>query len=124
MGLKNIQNAIRKSWDQDTCYPSVKDNWKKDLPELGQCAVTALLIQDKLGGNIVFDETNNHFWNILPNGETIDLTRKQFSDEVKIVPMYIVDRNYLLFSESAKRQKTLARYKLLKKRVNSYLSHY
>lgn len=54
--LANSQRvAIRVSWSQKTCYPPDQDQWSEKNPSLGQCAVTALLVQDLVGGNILFD---------------------------------------------------------------------
>src|ERR1035437_7117955 len=78
--LLELEIALRKSWNSETCYPGSKNDWKNSLPELGQCAITSLIVNDYFGGDIVFSKDYNHIWNILPNGETVDLTRKQFGD--------------------------------------------
>jgi hypothetical protein len=115
-----IKQVFRKAWDRKTCFPQVKDQWNEDLPELGQCAVTALILQDKFGGEIVYNKKNNHFWNKLPSGEFLDLTRAQFRNSKITVDLY-VDRSEILESKEAKLYRTKVRYNLLKKKVSSEL---
>ncbi|SRR5579871_93005 len=117
LSFSTIQNLIKKAWDAKTCFPVQTKEWNESLPELGQCAVTALLVQDYLGGDIAFNKTYNHFWNILSDGEEIDLTKNQFKSIPRLNIDSTVTRQALLNSESADRQRTKARYELLKKRV-------
>ena len=48
--------------------------WSADNSAAGQCTVTALLIQELLGGRIVYGELNGveHYWNYLPSEEELD----------------------------------------------------
>lgn len=59
--------------------------WTAANPAWGQCATTACVVQDILGGDIVWGEARppqggviSHYWNRV-NGQDIDLTRRQFS---------------------------------------------
>src|SRR5262249_40968777 len=59
--------------------------WSESNPSRGQCAVTALLIRELLGGDILVSNVmregrrvDRHAWNRLPSGLTLDLTREQF----------------------------------------------
>jgi hypothetical protein len=117
-----LRQAVRQSWDAETCYPVQKKEWKKELPEIGQCAVTALLLQDYLGGNIAFNEANDHFWNVLPNGDVVDLTRTQFRHPIELTVDALCNRDEILHSREADRQNTFQRYELLKQRVENKLS--
>ena len=117
-----VKMAIKQAWDKMTCYPLVKNEWNKDKPEIGQCAVTSLVIQDFLGGYIVFNQTYDHFWNVLPSGSHLDLTRKQFENDPDLKIDAYVNRYDILFSASAKEQNTYNRYKLLKRRIHRLLS--
>ncbi|MBI1363082.1 MAG: hypothetical protein GC134_03780 [Proteobacteria bacterium] len=67
-------------------------NWTPENPAYGQCAVTALLVQDLCGGEIVWAEAVlpdgskvSHYFNRLDGGEELDVTRGQFP-EGTIVP--------------------------------------
>jgi hypothetical protein len=121
MKLESIERAIRKSWAADTCYPVQKKEWNKRKPERGQCAVTALILHEFFGGEIVFNKRRDHFWNILPDGQEVDLTRKQFNEPVRLKVDAHCNREELLYSSTAVRQKTAKRYQLLLHRVQANL---
>ena len=83
--LGELEDAVRASWGADTT--DEPERWSPANPALGQCVVTALLVRELLGGeilvaNVVRDgrRVDNHAWNRLPSGLTIDLTRTQFVD--------------------------------------------
>lgn len=88
------------------------DHWNEHNPALGQCAVTALIVQDYFGGVLVRadNEGVGHYWNRV-GGVEIDLTRSQFktwapSNEIE------GDREYVLSSPETK-----YRYELLTARL-------
>ena len=83
--LVELERAIRESWAADTVDPD--DGWSADNPARGQCDVTALVLHDFLGGELmasdVFldgDRIMAHMWNRLPSGIEVDLTREQFHE--------------------------------------------
>ncbi|MGW6058255.1 YunG family protein [Streptomyces sp. NPDC055189] len=86
--LTDIEEAVRASWGPDT-YPSDSSHvWPPDNPARGQCGVTALVLQDLLGGELIRGEvrvagewTDHHWWNRLGEGLEVDLTREQFMPE-------------------------------------------
>lgn len=123
MEIENIgklEKALRASWDKKTCYPNCAKDWSPANPELGQCAVTALIVQDYLGGSLLYCEHNFHFWNGV-DGTTIDLTRNQFPSNSIICIDGEKSREYVLESQDAIDAKTPERYELLKKRVQKKL---
>lgn len=73
-----LVTAIRQAWAADTSYDP--DRWSPANPAWGQCAVTALIVQDALGGELVrgVAAETTHFWNELPDGSVVDLTLEQF----------------------------------------------
>ena len=85
--LADIERAIRSSWSEETCDPVALDEWSTENPSRGQCAVTSLVVQDFLGGELLLAEVLNadgsrqglHYWNRLASGVEVDLTREQFS---------------------------------------------
>jgi hypothetical protein len=87
---------------------------------LGQCAVTALLINERYGGKILYNAQFDHYWNVLPNGQKIDLTRKQFHNK-RVTEGTPVSRKQILHSATAKKFRTGKRYGLLKQRVNAII---
>jgi hypothetical protein len=55
-----------------------------DNPALGQCGVTALVVNDLLGGEILKTPLSEgwHFYNRI-NGQVYDFTASQFSEEIQ-----------------------------------------
>lgn len=84
---EDIEAAVRAAWARDTCDPVDADDWSPANPARGQCGTTALTINDLLGGDLVVAEVLHadgsrqgvHWWNRLPDGTEIDLTREQFT---------------------------------------------
>jgi hypothetical protein len=87
--LAGIEGIIRSSWGADTCPPDVHNPvWDPANRARGQCGVTALVVHDLLGGDLVRAEVRAagervdfHWWNLLPGGVEVDLTREQFGPE-------------------------------------------
>ncbi len=106
--------VLAHAWAADTA----KGDWSPDCPMLNQCAVTALVVQDWLGGDLLRCLTakgDSHYWNQLPNGKEVDLTAGQFvysGDEPLRSDTIIRTREYVLSFPD-----TVARYEILKRRV-------
>lgn len=83
----DIEALIRSSWSEKTCDPEDLPEWSPENPARGQCAVTALVVQDLLGGELLLAEVRNadgsrqgvHYWNRFADGVEVDLTREQFT---------------------------------------------
>jgi hypothetical protein len=99
LSLDAIQEAIRCAWSVDTCDPSDTSVWSTENAALGQCAVTALVVHDLIGGQLLeaevhFEDGNRqgfHYWNRLP-GIDLDLTREQFRNGEVIGEPRLIDR--------------------------------
>ena len=85
MTLEVLEPLVRAAWGADTCDPSDLADWRPGNPARGQCGVTALVLQDLLGGDLILGkvfeggvQTGYHYWNRLPDGREIDLTAEQF----------------------------------------------
>jgi hypothetical protein len=114
--LEALQGAIRASWSLETCDPIDAAQWTPDNPSRGQCAVSALVVHDFFGGElleaeVLFDDGSRqgfHYWNRLPSGD-VDLTSEQFTEHEIVQEPRTVDRlpdapwraheQYLLFRE-------------------------
>lgn len=97
--LADVQHAVRMSWGKDTCDPADRPDWHVDNPARGQCGVTALVLNDLLGGDLVLGEvrvagerTGVHYWNRFGAGVEVDLTRDQFGPEESVVGAEVVTR--------------------------------
>ncbi len=97
--LGAIEGAIRACWSIETCDPTDATKWTPANPSLGQCAVTALVVHDLVGGELLEAEVHYadgsrqgfHYWNRLA-GVDIDLSRAQFASNEHVQPPHLVDR--------------------------------
>ncbi|MFI7322183.1 hypothetical protein [Streptomyces venezuelae] len=97
--LTDIEAALRDSWGADTYPPDSTNSWPPDNPARGQCGVTALVLHDLLGGELMRGEvlvdgvrTDYHWWNRLGAGVEIDLTREQFAPEEIVTAGAVIAR--------------------------------
>ena len=74
MTPNDLFSVIQDAWSEET-----SPHWRPDNPPFGQGAVTALVVHDLFGGDIVKAEAPSgwHFYNVV-EGERYDLTRDQF----------------------------------------------
>ena len=111
----DLYNILLRFWCADTCAPRMRDKWTKDNPTLGQCSITAFLVQDLFGGEVygVLREGGNyHCYNKVVEF-IFDLTSEQFGDEKLVYDCSIPQSREVHF---AKQEKYL-RYEFLKEKV-------
>lgn len=114
MEIGQLKQLLIQSWDLRTCSPGLRDKWNEENPSLGQCAITALIVNDFFGGKIMrcMASSGSHYYNIIDD-ELLDLTVEQFLGEI---PQYENGeertREYLLSNEDTKN-----RYLLLNKNL-------
>ncbi|PIE03793.1 MAG: hypothetical protein CSA81_00445 [Acidobacteria bacterium] len=116
--VSKIKNFLRQAWSAETCYPKQASDWSTDNPSLGQCAVSALVVQDQLGGELAkcYVGENSHYFNVI-DGQIIDTTAEQFwPEEVDYADFVIKKRQDLLADES-----TRVRYEKLRQRFDQSL---
>ena len=121
MDINELKNILSKSWSSETCSPSLRNEWSENNPSLGQCAITAMIVNDIFGGKIMrcMASSGSHYYNMIDD-KIIDLTVEQFLGEI---PQYEEGtertREYLLSNEDTKK-----RYLLLLNniRINSMIS--
>src|ERR1700722_2259411 len=97
--LEALQAAIRASWSLETCDPTDAAEWTPANPSRGQCAVTALVVHDLFGGQLLEAEVHFHdgsrqgfhYWNRLA-GVDVDLTREQFTSHEIVQESQVIDR--------------------------------
>jgi hypothetical protein len=82
-----LADALREVWAADTCSPDdvERAGWSSANPAWGHCDITALIVNDVFGGDLMVGEVHLageqhgfHWWNRLPGEREIDLTREQF----------------------------------------------
>jgi len=99
VSLEVLQSAIRGSWCLETCDPTDAADWALTNPSVGHCAVTALVVHDFFGGELleaeVFFQNGSrqgfHYWNRLA-GVEVDLTREQFKSQEVVQEPQVVER--------------------------------
>ena len=81
--LPILEKKLLSAWSRETSY--LPDEWSTENPARWQCAVTAIVVQELFGGDIlkcnVSGEGSSHFYNIVRNGELVDFTRSQFNED-------------------------------------------
>jgi hypothetical protein len=116
--ILELEEALRKSWRRELCNAKDAQVWSSDNPAFGMCAITALVVDDYLAGQIVKDDNNDHYWN---GSQGIDLTREQFPADRVLAVTRVRPRNELLEGERAVAAGTPQRYLLLKGLVEENL---
>ncbi|MCD7726627.1 MAG: hypothetical protein LUI12_13925 [Clostridiales bacterium] len=80
---QDLYDALSEIWCADTCAPRMSQNWTPENKTLGQCSITAFLVQDIFGGQvygILRPDGNYHCYNVI--GDSLfDLTSEQFGKE-------------------------------------------
>lgn len=96
----DIERVIRSAWSAASCDPVDLDEWSPQNPARGQCAVTALIVQEFVGGELLLADVHNddgsrqgvHFWNRLAGGLEVDLTREQFRPTEVVQSPKVIER--------------------------------
>lgn len=123
MKIEKLKQLLIKCWSLETCSSSLKKQWSKDNPSVGQCAITALIVNDYFGGKIMrcMSLSGSHYYNLIDD-KIVDLTVEQFLGEI---PLYKegteVEMEYLFSNEDTKK-----RYLMLVNNIqkNLKLSHF
>lgn len=75
-----LYNRLKRLWSRESCAPRMRESWNEANPTLGQCSITAFLVQDLFGGRVYgvpLPDGNFHCYNVV-NGRAFDLTSEQF----------------------------------------------
>lgn len=101
--LDEFRSVLHRCWSLET-----SSQWLPDNPARGQCNVTALVVCDRFGGEILKTPVGDewHFYNRVA-GTVYDLTAEQFS----VLPAYLdipSTRDEALAGTAPERYQTLA----------------
>src|ERR1700737_4540681 len=116
--IADLEAVLPQAWSAETS--SEPNGWSLANPALGQCAVTALVVQDFLGGELLRGEVGNvsHYWNILTSGQKVDLTIRQFGTKQPTIENVAGrSRDYVLSFPA-----TQIRYRILTERGRNLLT--
>ncbi|MBQ6173208.1 MAG: hypothetical protein IKS31_02170 [Clostridia bacterium] len=81
---RDYYDLLKDCWCAETCAPRMRADWSPDNPTLGQCSVTAFLMQDVFGGRVYgipLADGSVHCFNVA-DGCLFDLTSEQFGETV------------------------------------------
>ena len=118
--ISNLYNIFLDIWDINTCATRLREQYDSIHKSLGQCSISAFLIQDIFGGDVFgvkLDDGNFHCFNKI--GDVIfDLTSEQFT-------IRNIELNYTLEypqnrENHFKKQEKYERYLLLKQKLFNY----
>lgn len=110
-------DLLSEIWCEETCAPRMRKDWTPENRTLGQCSVTAFLIQDLYGGmvyGVPLGDGNYHCFNQVEDC-VFDLTSEQFGDTKLDYTDCPVQDRAVHFAKAEKK----ARYELLKERLLS-----
>lgn len=119
-----VSAAIVASWSRETCYArdDYIDRGRTGDRSRGQCGTTALVLNDYFGGKLVVadvfvDDLKDgvHYWNRLPDGRLVDLTKMQFLSNETLGTAKVLSRS------PGPPANGVAQYSLLKDRVANVL---
>lgn len=117
MKIEELRELLVKCW--------------KDGSSKGQCYVTALIVQDFFGGDLLrFKEyplERSHYWNLLPDGCEVDLTSDQFGGDGFSPVFHITDYHPHIFTREQKLYPyypTVVRYAELMLKLSKMLDKY
>lgn len=111
---------IRNAWCRETAHPSYQKNWSEENPSYGQCAVTALWVNEVLSMPIYKCKVGRitHYYNMWINThQVIDLTSGQLNGK-KIA---YFDGERVVREQLLKCKHVKERYELLKARMENLI---
>lgn len=117
---RDLYDRLCRIWCAETCAPRLRDRWCEANKTLGQCSITAFLVQDIFGGKVLgipLSNGNFHCYNVV--GDCVfDLTSEQFGDEkLSYMSSNPEQEREIHFSKQEKRE----RYEYLKRRLKDDL---
>ena len=114
----DLYDVLSEIWCEYTCAPRLRFRWTKYNKTVGQCSITAFLVQDIFGGDVYgveIGENTYHCFNKI-NGLVFDLNSEQFNEVLDYDNSTLQSRD-THFSKEEKYE----RYLYLKKKLNEYL---
>lgn len=118
--LSDLYNVLRECWSKETAYPACQKYWSRNDPSCGQCAITAMLVNDMFGGSIhriELSDGGTHYFNKIQE-HYIDLTSEQFSlyrIPISYEPNEQMNRDYCGCNKN-----TSERFQLLLKNIEAF----
>lgn len=112
---RDFYDLLSGIWCAETCAPRMRAEWTPDNPTLGQCSITAFLMQDIFGGQVFgvpLGDGNYHCFNVV-EGCAFDLTSEQFGARILDYDAVVEQFREVHFAKEEKR----LRYEALRTRL-------
>ena len=79
---RDYYDMLSGLWSADTCAPRMRADWTPENRTLGQCSITAFLMQDIYGGKVLGVPLGDGYYHCFneAGGCVFDLTSEQFGD--------------------------------------------
>ena len=117
---RDYYDILSGIWCADTCAPRMRADWTPANKTLGQCSITAFLLQDIYGGKVCgvpLGDGNYHCFNVVGNC-VFDLTSEQFGDQKLDYDSCPEQERSVHFAKAEKKE----RYERLKADLLDFLS--
>ena len=114
----DLYDAMSTIWCEYSCAPRFRPEWSEENKTLGQCSITAFLVQDIFGGKVCGiprPDGTVHCYNVV-DGKAFDVTSEQYGDEVLTYTMDHEQSREEHFSVQEKYE----RYKYLCEKLHEY----
>jgi hypothetical protein len=117
LSARQLRDVLRCCWSADTSADP--ERWSTLNAAWGQCAVSALIVQDHLGGTLLRCRApcGSHYFNELAGGQLLDMTAQQFGEGFVPYEIEARDRAYVLSFPDTRR-----RYEALRRGVDAVLA--
>ena len=115
---QDLYDALSNIWCKYTCAPRMRENWSPENKTMGQCSITAFLVQDIFGGKVygvLRPGGNYHCYNDV-DGCIFDLTSEQFGDEILVYENNPEQFREVHFAKQEKKE----RYEYLREKLKEY----
>ena len=116
---RDYYDLLSQIWSADTCAPRMRQNWSPENKTLGQCSITAFLLQDIYGGEVYgvpLGDGNYHCFNVV-GGCVFDLTSEQFEKQkLNYVNCSKQERSIHFAKAEKKARYELLRFELMRRR--------
>ncbi len=117
---RDYYDLLKNIWSAKTCAPRLRERWSPENRTLGQCSITAFLMQDIFGGKVYGIQRmdgNFHCFNDV-DGCVFDLTSEQFGEEILDYSDCPEQFRDVHFQKEEKR----LRYEVLKERLSEVVN--
>lgn len=113
VNMNEFIEHLKTRFALETCHHSYQSRWSIENPSIGHCAIAAIAIQEKFGGDVFKTKIGNstHYYNVIDN-QIIDSTSEQFGKIIDYSKGIICNVKKMLLVKDTK-----LRYEILKSKI-------